>query len=172
MLCLRRLCRKSGKSRKRGMSKMEKKMNSRLKFGLIVAVILVAVAILTAVWALVLRQHQIPAFTQRRLPPPGGPIPGDFQYFYVANTIISTINIALLAILVLIYINIYVKTRSQFTMGLIILAVVFLVQNVTSSPFIASPFGFRAYGLGPFAFLPGMFEFIALSVLLYLSVKY
>ncbi|MGO8807121.1 MAG: hypothetical protein ACLQO7_11060 [Candidatus Bathyarchaeia archaeon] len=147
-------------------------MNSRLKFGLIIAAILVAVAILAAFWALVLRQHQIPDFDQRRIPPPGGPIPGDFQYFYVANTIISTINIALLAILALIYFNIYLKTRSQFTIGLIIFALVFLVQNVTSSPFIAAPFGFRAYGLGPFEFLPGLFEFVALSILLYLSIKY
>ena len=151
---------------------MEKQMNKRLKYGLII-VILVAVAIFAAFWALVLRQQQIPAFEQRRVPPPGGfPIPGDFQYFYVANTIISTINIALLAILALIYFNIYIKTRSQFTIGLIIFALVFLVQNVTSSPFITSPFGFRAYGLGPFEFLPGLFEFIALSVLLYLSIKY
>ena len=150
---------------------MEKQMNKRLKFGLIIG-ILVAVAIFAAFWALVLRQHQIPAFQQRRIPPPGGVVPGDFEYFYVANTIISTINIALLAILALIYLNIYVKTRSQFTIGLIIFALVFLVQNVTSSPFITSPFGFRAYGLGPFAFLPGMFEFIALTILLYLSIRY
>ncbi len=149
---------------------MEKQMNKRLRYGLIV-VILAAVAIFAAFWALVLRQHQIFGFQQIRAPPPRY-IPGDFQYFYVANTVISTINIALLAILSLIYINIYIKTRSQFTIGLIIFALVFLVQNVTSSPFIAAPFGFRAYGLGPFAFLPGLFEFVALTVLLYLSVKY
>ena len=149
---------------------MEKQMNKRLKFGLII-VILLAVAIFAAFWALVLRQQQIPAFEQRRLPPPSF-IPGDFQYFYVANTIISTINIALLVILALIYFNIYIKTRSPFTIGLIIFALVFLVQNVTSSPFITSPFGFRAYGLGPFAFLPGLFEFFALTILLYLSIKY
>ena len=150
---------------------MERQMNKRLKFGLIIAAILVAVAIFAAFWALVLRQHQIPAFGQIRGPPPRA-IPGDFEYFYVANTIISTINIALLVILTIIYVNIYVKTHSPFTIGLIIFALVFLVQNVTSSPFITAPFGFRAYGLGPFAFLPGMFEFVALTILLYLSIKY
>src|SRR5208282_3209563 len=108
---------------------MEKQMNKRLRYGLIV-VILAAVAIFAAFWALVLRQHQISGFQQTRVPPPGV-IHGDFQYFYVADTIISTINIALLAILSLIYINIYIKTRSQFTFGLIIFALVFLVQNVT-----------------------------------------
>src|SRR5208283_1221248 len=149
---------------------MEKQMDKRLKYGLII-VILAAVAIFAAFWALVLRQQHIPGFQQIRAPP-ARYIPDDFEYFYVANTIISTINIALLAILAIIYFNIYLKTRSQFTIGLLIFALVFLVQNVTSSPFITSPFGFRAYGLGPFAFLPGMFEFIALTVLLYLSVKY
>jgi hypothetical protein len=150
---------------------MENQMNKRLKFGLIIG-ILVAVAIIAAFWALVLRQQHIPGFQQRQVPPPGGFVPGDFEYFYVANTIISTINIALLAILTLIYFSIYIKTRSPFTIGLIIFALVFLVQNMTSSPFITAPFGFRAYGLGPFAFLPGMFEFVALTILLYLSIKY
>jgi hypothetical protein len=33
-------------------------------------------------------------------------------------------------------------------------------------------FGFRLFGLGPFAMLPDLFTFAALAVLLYLSVKY
>jgi len=150
---------------------MERQMNKRLEFGLVIAAILVVVAIFAAFWALVLRQHQISGFGQIRGPPPRA-IPGDFEYFYVVNTIISTINIALLVILAVIYVNIYIKTHSPFTIGLIIFALVFLVQNVTSSPFITAPFGYRAYGLGPFAFLPGMFEFVALTILLYLSIKY
>ena len=149
---------------------MEKQMNKRLKFGLII-VVLVAVAIFAAFWAVVLRQPHIPGFQQTRVPP-SRLIPGDLEFFYVAFTIISTINIALLVILTLIYVNIYLKTRSSFTMGLIIFALAFLVENLTSNPLITSLYGFRAYGLGPFEFLPGLFEFIALSILLYLSVKY
>ena len=149
---------------------MEKQMNKRLKFGLII-VILVAVAIFAAFWAVVLRQQHIPGFQQSR-PSACSFIPGDFEYFYVAFTIISTINIALLVILTLIYVNIYIKTKSNFTIGLIIFALVFLVENLTSSPLITSLYGFRAYGLGPFEFLPGLFEFFALSILLYLSIKY
>jgi hypothetical protein len=150
---------------------MEKQMNKRLRFGLVVA-ILVAVAILAAFWAIVIRQPQFLPFQERRVPPPGGFIPGDFEYFYVAFTIISTINIALLIILLLTYINIYSKTRSQFTIGLIIFASAFLMKDLASSPLVAGLFSFRAYGLGPFAFLPGIFEFAALIVLLYLSIKY
>jgi hypothetical protein len=33
-------------------------------------------------------------------------------------------------------------------------------------------FGFRPFGLGPFAMLPDLFTLGALAVLLYLSVKY
>ena len=150
---------------------MEKQMNRRLKLGLIIAA-LVAVAVFAAFWAIYLRQQHLPGFQQRRVPPPGGFVPGDFEYFYVAFTIISTINIALLVILTLIYVNIYVKTRSNFTIGLIIFALVFLVEDLTSSPLITSLYGFRAYGLGPFEFLPGLFEFVALTILLYLSIKY
>jgi uncharacterized membrane protein len=149
---------------------MDKQMNNRTKLGLII-VTLVAVAVVAAFWALVLRQQHFSGFGQSRIPP-ARPISGDFEFFYLANTIVSTVNIALLAILTVIYISIYLKTKSSFTLGLIIFALVFLVENLTSSPFIASIYGFRAYGLGPFEFLPGLFEFIALSVLLYLSIKY
>ena len=150
---------------------MEKQMNRRLKLGLIIAA-LVAVAVFAAFWAIYLRQQHLPGFQQRRVPPPGGFVPGDFEYFYVAFTIISTINIALLVILTLIYLNIYIKTKSNFTIGLIIFALAFLVENLTSSPLVTSLYGFRAYGLGPFEFLPGLFEFFALTILLYLSIKY
>ena len=84
----------------------------------------------------------------------------------------SSINIALLIVLTLIYIDVYRKTHSHFTIGLVIFALAFLMKDLTSNPFVISFFRFRAYGLGPFEFLPGLFEFFALSILLYLSVRY
>ncbi|MGA3112243.1 MAG: hypothetical protein ABSE15_09470 [Candidatus Bathyarchaeia archaeon] len=146
---------------------MEKQMNRRLKLGLIVAILAIVVVIATFS-AMVLIQH----YTFERRAPATSFIRGDFELFYVANTIISTCNIALLAILIFIYVNIYVRTRSPFTIGLVIFAFVFLFRDLMSSPFVTSFAGFRAYGLGPFVLLPSLFELIALSVLLYLSVKY
>jgi len=148
---------------------MEKQMDNRLKIGIIITILVVAVIVAT-LW-LLLRQPLFPSFQQRRLPPPGF-VAGDFEFFYAVNTIISTVNIALLLVLVVLYVNIYVKTRSAFTVGLIIFGVVFLVKDLTSNPLVTSMYGFRAYGLGPFEFLPGLFEFVALSVLLYLSIRY
>jgi hypothetical protein len=144
-------------------------MSSRFKIGIILTV-LAAVAVVTALWALV-ALHE-PPFLIRRAPPPSGFVPGDFEYFYLAFTIISTINIALLVMVLLTYVNIYNKTRSPFTVGLIIFALAFLLKDISSHPFVVGLFSFREYGLGPFAFLPGVFECAALSVLLYLSIKY
>jgi len=144
-------------------------MNNRLKIGLILTTIVV-VAILAAYWATSIF-HQ-PHFETRRMPPPGGFVPGDFEYFYVALTIISTINITLLVIVLFTYINIYNKTRSPFTIGLIVFAIAFLLKDILAHPFVVGLFRFGVYGLGPFAFLPGLFELTALSVLLYLSIKY
>ena len=148
---------------------MEKQMSSRFKIGIILTV-LISVAVVAALWALV-ALHE-PPLQLRREPPPGGFVPGDFEYFYIAFTIISTINIALLVMVLLTYVNIYNKTRSPFTIGLIVFALAFLLKDIASHPFVTGLFSFRAYGLGPFAFLPGLFEFAALSVLLYLSIRY
>ena len=149
---------------------MQKKMNHKARLGLIF-VVLVAVAVFATLWAIIL--FEAPVHFQQRAPiTPGGFNPGDLELYYVGFTVISTINIALLSILLVIFVNIYAKTRSPFTIGLIVFALAFLMKDLTSSPFVAGLFSFRAYGLGPFVFLPGIFEFAALSVLLYLSIKY
>ena len=85
---------------------------------------------------------------------------------------LSTINLALLIILIETYAVLYYKTRSQFTIGLLIFAVVFLIKDIASSPFVIGAFRFRLSGLGPFAFLEPLLELLALSVLLYLSIEY
>jgi hypothetical protein len=100
----------------------------------------------------------------------------DLELYYVARTVFSAINITLLVVLLITYAGIYVKTRSQFTIGLLLFAMVFLFKDIAASPFLPGAFGFGLYGLGPFVLwwvlLPDLFELIALSVLVYLSIKY
>ncbi len=153
---------------------MEKQMNkskSRVVLTILLVAMLALVAVFAAFWFIVISQQQFSGFQVRRLPPPGF-IPGDLEYFYAAYTIVSTLNIALLVLLISIYTDIYRKTRSQFTIGLLIFGSAFLVKDLTSNPLLISLLGYRAYGLGPFEFVPGLFEFVALTVLLYLSIKY
>ncbi len=98
--------------------------------------------------------------------------PADLELYYVARLVFSSINIVLLIILIVNYVSIYLKTKSEFTIGLLLFATFFLVKDIAWSPLVVALAGFNEFGLGPFAFLPDVFELTALSVLLYLSIKY
>jgi hypothetical protein len=145
---------------------MENNMRESRKFkiGLLLP-ILVLVGLFAAFWAASI----LYAPPQRHVPQP--PI-YDFEFFYFAHAIVSTLNVALLVILLISFISVYRKTKSEFSFGLIIFGFAFLLKDLTSSPFTASVFSFAASGLGPFIVLPDLFEFAALTVLLYLSIKY
>ena len=95
----------------------------------------------------------------------------DIELFYTIKTVVSTVNTALVTILLFTYIEIYRKTSSEFTVRLIIFSLLLFLYTLTSNPIIHWIFGFRAFGLGPFAMLPDLFTCIALSILLYLSIK-
>ena len=62
----------------------------------------------------------------------------------------------------------YVKS----VFGSIIFCSVLLLYALTSNPIIQWAFGFRPFGLGPFAVLPDIFTFVALAILFYLTMKY
>jgi hypothetical protein len=149
-------------------SKMEKHVNKNLKLAFVL-VILVAVALATAVWSL--STFYQPFNPLRPLPPPPDNNPGDLQLFYAANTVVSSVNIALLVFLLITNADMFRKTRSKFTFGLLIFSVAFLFKDLTSNPMVVGAFGFRPAGLGPFALLPDLFEFVVLGVLLYLSFE-
>ncbi|TRO50952.1 hypothetical protein E2P61_07460 [Candidatus Bathyarchaeota archaeon] len=155
----------------KGEETMNKQMNNSTKIWLVTIVALVAIALIAAFWASQSFPFSSSEFPERRLPPPEDII-GDFEFFYVAQTAISTVNVALIVFLLTTYIDIYRKTRSQFTFGLIIFSLALLLRTLTANPLFMWVFGFRAFGLGPFALLPDLFELAALSVLSYLSAKY
>jgi hypothetical protein len=131
---------------------------------------IVVVAVLAALWAD--STVWFPQFPFRHRVPPPRVNPLDIEFFYTAKTVVSTVNVTLLAFLLATYVAIYTKTRSEFTMGLIVFAAVLLLNALASNPFVIWLFGFEASGLGPFALLPDVFTFGALMVLLYLSLKY
>jgi hypothetical protein len=152
---------------------MENQMDKKNRNLLFIIVIgLIVVGILAAVWAsLTFDVLTSDRFPFRPLPVPEFN-PADLEFYYIARTVVSTVNIALLVFLTATYVTIYRKTKSEFTIGLLIFALIFLIKDLTESPFITGAFGFRLSGLGPFALLPDLLEFAALTVLLYLSVKY
>jgi hypothetical protein len=156
----------------KGVKEMNDSMNKNVRIWLILATLIV-VAILAALWAVSTSLFQrIPwrPWEHPMLPP--NEIPGDFQFFYMAETVVSTVNTTLAIFLLLIYISIYRKTESEFTLGLIIFSTVLLLHAIVSIPLVHHVFGYGGIGLGPFALLPDLFTLGALAVLLYLSIKY
>jgi hypothetical protein len=158
----------------KGVKQMKNRMNKSVRNWLILATLTV-VAILATLWAT--STFWLPPSPWRhREPPPYLPppyeIPEDIEFFYTAQTVVSTVNVTLSVFLLLIYVSIYRKTRSEFTIGLIIFSVVFILIALASNPLVIRAFGFWPRGLGPFAMLPDLFTCAALVVLLYLSAKY
>jgi hypothetical protein len=154
---------------------MNRCMNKTVRNWLILATLIV-VTLLAILWA-TSTSWLPPSPWGHRLPPvlpPPYEIAEDWEFFYAAETVISTINAALSIFLLLIYVDIYRKTRSEFTIGLIIFSAVLLLHAITSIPFVYHAFGFGwfVFSLGPFAMLPDLFTCAALVVLLFLSVKY
>jgi hypothetical protein len=137
---------------------MEQPMNNSRKPWLMLATLIV-VAVVTAILTT--------AFGYP-LPPD---VPPPFAIFRTIGTVIGVLNLTLLVILLATYADIYRKTKSEFTIGLVIFSLILLLQSIFSNPFIYPPFGFYAERIGPFLIFPPLFIFVALMVLLYLTIK-
>jgi hypothetical protein len=150
-------------------------MSRNLKILSVIAALLMMVVVAGLIINYVTVTVQQPGYFGR---PPKEFSATDLTLYTMIRTVITTINIALLLVLVITYASIYLKTRSEFTVGLLIFALVFFMKDIVSSPLllIGVGFGLFGFGVGPLALwlviLPDLFELIALSLLLYLSVKY
>lgn len=152
-------------------------MNKYIKIGLIF-IIVVAMAILADSLATQNAPSPPPSIFEPR------PVPfdrfnfdrynsfiGDIELFYKVKTILSTVNATILIILLTTYIDMYRKLKSEFTIGLIVFSLTLLLYALSSNPLLQWIFGFRAFGLGPFAMLPDLFTTLALAVLMYLTMR-
>jgi len=147
-------------------------MNKNVRNGLILTtLIVIVVAIWAALWAASVSWFPRYPFFEPRPPSPGRNL-YDIQLFYQVETVVSAVNVTLSIILLLMYVSIYRKTRSEFTIGLMIFSAVVILQAFVSFPLLHQAFGFYPSGLGPFAMLPDLFTCAALGVLLYLTFKY
>lgn len=91
------------------------------------------------------------------------------ETYILIKTIITTINLILLMFLFIIYIGIYNKTGSKFSLGLILFIFALILYAVTSNPLLHIFTGFRPLSIGLFTILPDLFTLIASAILLYLS---
>lgn len=91
--------------------------------------------------------------------------------FSTLKMILSFINIALLIILLVLYGGIYKKTKSRYTLSLILFALAMLMYAVTSNPLMHEMQGLHISGLGPFTFIPDLFVTIAIIILIHLTLR-
>lgn len=90
-----------------------------------------------------------------------------------AKAIITLGNVILLLCLLFIYAKNYERIKSKFALGLIAFVIILIMHALTSNPVVPYMWGHRHmyYNLGVFMILPDLFEFVALSILLYISLK-
>jgi len=142
-------------------------MNKYVKIWIVIAILLVVAAV-----ADFLAMHSASSPSKSvfapRIP---ADILGDIELFYKVRTMLSSINATLLILLLVTYIDMYRKIPSDFTFGLILFSLILLLYALSSNPLLQWLFGYRAFGLGPFAMLPDMFTTLALAVLLYLTMN-
>jgi len=150
---------------------MKPRMTNQTRIAIVLLVV-VAVAVLSGYWATTF-ELRAPPFEPRPHPPlDPNQIRQDLELFYIIKTVVSSVNVTLLVFLLATYIGIYRKTQSEFTVGLMLFSMVLLLYALASNPIVQVAFGYRAFGLGPFAMLPDLFSLAALTVLLYLTIKY
>ncbi len=103
--------------------------------------------------------------------PPEDFVPQDRDRYLGVKTAITMINMTLSAILIGIYVKVYRETKSEFTIGLLIMTFSLFLYATLSNPLLPYLFGYRVLGVGIFSILPDIFTSIALSILLYLGLK-
>jgi hypothetical protein len=92
------------------------------------------------------------------------------QNFLIPTMIITSISTMLLIYLINNYVAVYLKTKSEFSIGLLIFSIALLVQALTTNPLIKLLFEFKG-PMGFFDLIPSVFTLIAVIVLVYLSKK-
>lgn len=90
------------------------------------------------------------------------------QQYILIEMIISSINTILLVYLLSNYLEVYSTVKTNFTIGLIILATGLLAHSITANPLFYMHLGYMPMS-GPFMFVPSIFTFVAVLALTYMT---
>jgi hypothetical protein len=86
-----------------------------------------------------------------------------------ATTALTGLNILLIAGLLFVYVRNLIKIRSNFTVGLIIFAGLFLVQNAVSFYFFITMMPYYAHGLEVHVFVLTLLQTVAFGIMSYFT---
>ncbi|MDA4128640.1 MAG: hypothetical protein OK422_04215 [Thaumarchaeota archaeon] len=105
--------------------------------------------------------------------------PGPFGYFpehfptdplFGLHIVFTTIEVALLVSLTVIYVKMYVETRASFALGLVVVLAAFLIQALLSYPLVAGLIGPVSMGPGFSSTTADLLRIGAYTIFLYLSL--
>ena len=109
------------------------------------------------------------------VPRPGRPGPGPridpFETLEDIDVIVSTVGLALLSALFVVYAKTYADTGARSALGLIVVLAAFLFEGVLTSPILFGAFGHALGELGPFVLVAHGFRTAAFAAFLYLSLQ-
>lgn len=98
----------------------------------------------------------------------GQPGPNLFLEFHI---ILSTIGIALLVALIVVYARTYMQTRANFILGLLVVLFALLLQSVLTYPVLLELEVTTGFAIVVFSPVADVFSIIAYTVFLYLSLE-
>jgi len=87
------------------------------------------------------------------------------------HTILSTVSIALLIALILIYVRVYAATGARFALGITIVLFALLLQALIQYPPFLVFYGPFGAGQAPFLSSADVFTIVAYTIFLYLSLE-
>lgn len=103
--------------------------------------------------------------------PGPGPGPEAFQTLDDVDVVLSTVGVACLVALLVVYAKTFSDTGARFAIGLLFVLGALLFESVLTSPLLFGVFGHALGGLGPFVLVSDAFRATALSAFLYLSLQ-
>jgi hypothetical protein len=135
-------------------------MNRNKKIGVLVGCFVLAIALVALFFTLGLPP---PLVSHWMSPPP--------PWYYTTQSLISIVSVVLSVFLLVMYADSYKKTRSEFSVALMIFAILLLLSSLASNPSLQSAFGFKTFGLGPFEVLSLLFQCIGLGILCVFALR-
>ena len=101
---------------------------------------------------------------------PGGP-PAHPASVVQRALVLSTVNVALLGALLVVYSRTYRSTHAPFVLGLEVFLLALLLANVLNSPLLFAAFHVGPGALGPLLLFGQLLMAVALATFLYLSLE-
>jgi hypothetical protein len=94
-----------------------------------------------------------------------------FRESLILHMILSTVSIALLFSLIVIYLRVYADTGARFALGILVVMFALLIQSLFQYPLLLGLFGNYPLEFGPLLSSADLFTIAAYSVFLYLSLE-